>query len=75
MQACKRAGANIPAAKLFSVLMALVLAFSLMPHVGIANADTASAPGSNYKPGTYDVTVGFAVNNNGTIGGWRRRVA
>lgn len=68
MQACKRAGANIPAAKLFSVLMALVLAFSLMPHVGIANADTASAPGSNYKPGTYDVTVGFAVNNNGTIG-------
>ena len=50
-----------------AILMTLVLALSMVP-ISRAHADAATAAGANYKPGTYEVTVGFAVNNNGKIG-------
>lgn len=50
-----------------AILMTLVLALSMVP-ISRAHADSAATPGANYKPGTYEVTVGFAVNNSGTIG-------
>ena len=51
-----------------AILMTLVLALSMVP-ISRAHADAAATPGANYKSGAYEVTVGFAVNNNGTIGG------
>lgn len=48
-----------------AALMTLVLALSMVP---ISRAHAAAAAGSSYKAGIYTVPVGFAVNNNGTIG-------